>query len=115
MTLTSLVPTNSSNDQTGQPSVGILIGLVVGIVLVVISLLALALFFIRRKKAVKPKSNPSVSGRVRGDAAAESIDDQMELDEMSYKETMAEKSRAGGRIRYLEPEDYDLPSGRLQY
>ena len=40
MTLTSLVPANSSNDQTGQPSVGILIGLVVGIVLVVISLLA---------------------------------------------------------------------------
>ena len=56
-----------------------------------------------------------MSGRVRGDAA-ESMDDQMELDEMSYKETMAEKARAGGRIRYLEPEEgYDLPSGRLQY
>lgn len=88
--------------------------MVVGIVLVVISLLALILFFIRRKKkAVKPKSNPSVSGRVRGDAA-ESMNDQMELDEMSYKESMVEEDRAGGRIQYLEPEDYNLPSGRLQ-
>ena len=92
---------------------GIIIGSVVGIVLALIAILALIIFFVRRKKNLPthPKANPSVSGRVREDA--ESMDDKTEVEEISYKESLAE-SRLGGRIRYLEPDD-DKPSGRLQH
>jgi hypothetical protein len=117
MTLRSLVPTSADkkpNHEAGRPGVGIIIGSVVGIVLVLIAILALIIFFVRRKKHLPahPTANPSVSGRVREDA--ESMDDKTEVDEISYKESLADESRLGGRIRYLEPDD-DKPSGRLQH
>ena len=78
-----------------------------------IAVIALVIFFIRRKKkAVDPRPNLSASGRVRDDA--QSTDDKTEVDEKSYKESIAEESRVGGRIRYFDPDD-DLPSGRLQH
>lgn len=99
--------------EAGKPGIGIIAGLAVGIVLVLIAVLALIIFFVRRKKgAVDPKPNLSASGRVREDA--QSMDDKTEVDELSYKESLAEESRVGGRIRYLDPDD-DLPSGRLQH
>jgi len=94
-----------------QLGVGIIAGLVVGIVLVLIAIVALVVFFAwRKKKVVKPVSNPSASGRVRNDG--ESMAGTTDVDELSYKEGLVEEERIGGRLRYTED---DLPSGRLQH
>lgn len=104
---------NATARDPSKRGIGIIIGLVVGIVLVLIAVLALIIFFVRRKgKSMQPKPNPSASGRVREDA--ESMDGKTEADGQSFKESLAEEARAGGRLRYMEPDD-GLPSGRLQH
>ncbi len=45
---------------------------------------------------------------------AQSTDDKTEVDGLPHKESIAEESRVGGRLRHFDPDD-DLPSGRLQH